>query len=188
MRTKLVTGFLIVTFGCVTNCPHIVAQKKTNQAVLDQSEVVDDVTVRFWYLPQDVDFSAGPLIFLPASSQDPQLDTRPTWILYVSLSDLHNVVRVLAQSHLEWKESSTPQKLVVESVQLPQLHRQTMEIAISNPNGSATTEIKTEERVCSVLADVYGAVQSPKARESMAFWAANVKCVMKPYQSTPLAK
>ena len=49
--------------------------------------------IRFWYLPPDNDLTPGPLIFLPVSSQDPRLDTRPAWVLYVSLSDLHNVVR-----------------------------------------------------------------------------------------------
>jgi len=182
-KVKSMVGLVILLAAWLSNCANAIAQGKSSQSVLERGELAEDVAVRFWYLPPDTDSSPGPLILLPVSSQDPRLDTRPAWVLYASLSDLHNVVRVLAQSHLDWKESKASKQLVVDPTQLPQLDRHTMEVVISYPNGSATARVKTD-RICPLLSDVYSALVSVKARESMAFWTGNVDCVMKPYQSS----
>jgi hypothetical protein len=182
-KTRSMAGLFISVVAWLSGCAHTTVQGNPSQSVLERCEAADDVALRFWYLPPDTNSSPGPLILLPVSSQDPRLDTRPGWSLYVSLSDLHDVVRTLARSHLEWKESSAPEQLVVDPLQLPQLDRHTMEVAISYPNGSATARVKTD-RICPLLSDVYSALVSPKARESMALWTGNVDCVMKPYQSS----
>jgi hypothetical protein len=182
-KSHAIAALLLLVTVPLSNCGDSQQKRTSNQSIVLLCERADDVAVRFWYLPRDTDNTPGPLILLPTSSQDPRLDTRPNWILYVSLSNLHNVVRVLAQSNLEWKESGSPQTLVVDGLQLPQVGH-TMEIAISYPNGSATARVQ-EERVCGMLSDVYDGLLSPAARESMAFWTGNVDCVMKPYRQAP---
>jgi hypothetical protein len=179
---KSIAGSFLLAMALLSTYVHAAATGKADQSVLQHCEVAEDVAIRFWYLPPDADLTPGPLIFLPVSSQDPRLDTRPAWVLYVSLADLHNVVRVLDRSHLEWKESSVPEKLIVDPLQLPQLDGHTMEIAVSYPNGSAITNVKTE-RVHPVIASVYCALVSAKARESMTVWSGNVDCVAKSYQT-----
>ena len=57
-----------------------------------------------------------------------------------------------------------PEKLIVDPRKLPQLDGHTMEIAVSYPNGSATTRIKTDQ-ICPLLSDAYDGLISPKARE-----------------------
>jgi hypothetical protein len=181
--SKLIAASLVLILASLPCCQHEPKQRTADQSVVEHCETAEDIAVRFWYLPPNTDSTPGPLILLPASSQDPRLDTRPAWVLYVSLSDLHSVVRVLAQSRLEWRESSAAKQLVVDPFQLPRLDRQTMEIAMSYPNRSAKTELKAE-RICPLLSRAYGALVSPKARETMAFWTGNVGCVMKLYQSS----
>ena len=183
-EAKSTAGLLLFVLASLLSCTHAPTQGTTDHSVVQRCEVAEDVAIRFWYLPPGTDSTPGPLILLPASSQDPRLDTRPAWVLYASLSDLHRIARILGQSHLEWKESDAPRQLLVDPLQLPQLDRQTMEIAMSFPSGSATAELKTE-RICPLLSSVYGSLVSPKARESMAFWTGNVGCVMKPYQVSP---
>jgi len=185
--SKSTRGLLFLILASLSSCRHAPTQGTTDQSVVQRCEVAEDVAIRFWHLPPDTDSAPGPLILLPASSQDPRLDTRPAWVLYVSLSDLHRVVRILAQTHLEWKESNAPKQLVVDPLQLPQLDRQAIEIAMSYPSGSATAELKTEQ-ICPLLSSVYGSLVSPKARESMAFWTGNVGCVVKSHQVSPPPK
>jgi hypothetical protein len=174
--------FLLVS-AILAACSHSPSRGTAEQSVVQGGLVAGDIAVRFWYLPVDDNFSPGPIILLPVSSQDPRLDTRPGWILYLSLSDMHNVIRILLQSHLQWAESAASEQLVVDPLQLPTFDHQTMQIAISYPNVSAEAKIKTE-RICPLVSDVYGVLKSPKARESMAFWAGSINCIMKSDQAS----
>jgi hypothetical protein len=137
----------------------------------------EDVAVRFYYNPMmnEPSLSPGPLIFLPVSSEDPRLNTRPAWILYVTHSDLRNVLDILTQSKLEWKESNLPIRLVVDPFDLPQGHHDFMQAAISCPAGSATAEIEAKQ-VCGLLSNISEMLRSPKAREAISFYAGTVSC------------
>ena len=95
---KSIAGSFLLAVALLSTYVRAEGSGKADQSVRQHCEVAEDVAIRFWYLPPDNDLTPGPLIFLPVSSQDPRLDTRPAWVLYVSLSDLHNVVRVLDQS------------------------------------------------------------------------------------------
>ncbi len=161
-------------WGCQTKPA---PQGAGGQSVLQRCETTDDVTVRFYYNPGPDDLSPGPLILLPASSQDPRLGTRPGWTLYLTLSDLRSVLRVLERSELKWKEFDAPKQLVVDPFQLPHLERGTMEISVSYPRGSATAELELK-RVCPLLSDVYNSVSDSKSRSSMSPWVGS--CVVKP--------
>jgi hypothetical protein len=172
---RAVAGFALVAMTFLSLYANAVALVTASQSVLNRCESEDDVAIRLWYLPSDSNSTQGPLILLPTSSQDPRLDTRPAWILYVSLGEIHNVVRVLAQSNLRWKESSIPRKLVVDPLQLPHLGPHTMEIAVSYPTGSAIAEV-TGDRVQPLIFKAYCALSSPKARESMAVWTGPMDC------------
>jgi hypothetical protein len=185
---KCVARLMLLALSSLSACgTRQLPQGSAPQTVLELCEVAEDVGVRFWYLPPNTNASPGPLIFLPVSSQDPRLDSRLAWVLYVSASDLHKVVRVLERSRLEWNESNISKQLIVDPLQLPRIDRHTMEIAVTYINGSATSEPKAE-RICPLLSNVYAALGSSKAREAMAFWTGNVGCVMQPYQSSPPSK
>jgi hypothetical protein len=161
-------------WGCQTKPAF---QGAGGQSVLQRGETADDVTVRFYYNPGPDDISPGPLILLPASSQDPRLGTRPGWILYLTLSDLRSVLRVLERSELKWKESGAAKQLVVDPFQLPHLDRGTMEISVSYPRGSATAELELKQ-ACPLLSDVYNSVSDSKSRSSLSPWVGS--CVVKP--------
>jgi hypothetical protein len=166
-----VLGVLMLASFC-TNAP---VSATADQSVLSHSQSDCDVAIRFWALPPNPDTIQGPLVLLPVSSQDPRLDTKPAWTLYVRLSDLHSVARALADSKLQWKESNQPQKMIVDPLQLPHLHRDTMQIAISYPAGSAEAEV-TGDGVQLVLSKAYCALESQKARENMRVWTGPIEC------------
>lgn len=146
-------------------------------SVLERCERAEDVALRFYYNPMinQPNLSPGPLIFLPVSSQDPRLDTRPAWILYVTHQDLRSVLSVLAEASLEWKESNVPIRLVVDAFDLPQRHHDSMQVAVSCPTGSATAEIEAKQ-VCRLLSNISNSLNSPKAREALSFYAGTVSC------------
>jgi hypothetical protein len=152
-------------------------QSETRQSVAERCKRHEDVAVRLYYNPMinQPSVSPGPLIFLPVSSQDPRLDTRPAWILYVTHTELRRVLGVLAQSNLEWKESSVSTQLVVDPFKLPGGHHDSMQVAVSCPTGSATAEVEAK-RVCGLLSNVSGSLSSPKARETVSFYAGTVSC------------
>jgi hypothetical protein len=159
---------------------------EAHESVLERCQRADDVTLRFYYNPtiNEPNFSPGPVIFLPVSSQDPRLGTRPGWSLYITLADLRDVLHVLADSHPEWKESDSPKQLVVDPFALPQPHHTSMEVAVSCPTGSATAQVDAR-RICTLLSQVYGALNNAKARQAFAHWTGNVNCVvMKAEQSS----
>jgi len=166
-----------VAYGVVHGQPK--PQTGTRGSVLERCEQADDVAVRFYYNPMvnEPNFAPGPVIFLPVSSQDPRLGTRPGWSLYITLAELRGVLRVLSQSNLEWKESSSPMRLVVDPFDLPAGHHDSMQIAISCPSGSATAEVEAR-KVCPLLSEVYGSQGNPKAREAFAHWTGSVNCVV----------
>ncbi|MFZ0233757.1 MAG: hypothetical protein WA211_02905 [Candidatus Acidiferrales bacterium] len=151
----------------------------TRESVLERCEQADDVAVRFYYNPMinEPNLAPGPVIFLPVSTQDPRLGTRPGWSLYITLAELRGVLRVLAQSNLEWKESSSPMRLVVDPFDLPAGHHDSMQVAISCPSGSATSEVEAK-KVCPLLSEVYSSLGNPKAREAFAHWTGSVNCVV----------
>jgi hypothetical protein len=181
MWSKSAVLVLLTVAPCLSSCRRTHTHEMRSQALLQRCESANDVAIRFFYSPHS-ELAPGPLILLPASSQDPRLNTRPAWILYVSLEDLHRVVHVLDESHLEWKESAFPKQLVVDPLQLPHLDSQTMEISVSYPQGSGVAEIKTG-RWCPLLSNVYGALDAAKARENMSIWT-GVDCVTKPSQKS----
>lgn len=167
----------VLAFGVVHGQPK--PQTGTRGSVLERCEQADDVAVRFYYNPMvnEPNFAPGPVIFLPVSPQDPRLGTRPGWSLYITLAELRGVLRVLAQSNLGWKESSSPMRLVVDPFDLPAGHHDSMQVAISCPNGSATAELEAK-KVCPLLSEVYGSLGNPKARDAFAHWTGSVDCVV----------
>jgi len=155
------------------------AQTTAHQSVLERCQRADDVVVRFYYNPaiNEPNLAPGPLILLPVSSQDPRLGTRPGWSLYITLPELRSILRVLAQSRLEWRESNGPTRLVVDPFGLPQGHHDSMQVAISCPTGSADTDVKAGS-VCPLLSKVYRSLTDAKAREAFAHWTGTVTCVV----------
>lgn len=154
------------------------SQKGTHESsVVESCERAEDVAVRFYYNPMinQPNLSPGPLIFLPVSSQDPRLDTRPAWILYVTHAELRSVLDVLNRSNLEWKESNVPTRLVVDPFDLPPGHHDSMQVAITCPTGSATAEVEAKQ-ACGLLSEVARSLSRPKAREAMSFYAGTVSC------------
>jgi len=169
--TKLIIATLLLVaalYGVVA--AQSPSQTGTRESVARRCERAEDVAVRFYYNPviNQPNLSPGPLIFLPVSSQDPRVNTRPAWILYVTHPDLRSVLGVLTQSNLEWKESSAVIRLVVDPFDLPQGHHDSMEVAISCPAGSATAEVDAEH-ACGLLSSVSESLSSPKAREACLF-------------------
>jgi hypothetical protein len=183
-RAKLVSMLFVLGFVWISACTDMIARDAIGQSVLRGCQAAEDAGVRFWYDPPDQDSALTPLVLLPTSSQDPRLDSRPAWILYLSHSDLRSVFRVLAEANLKWTEFDAPQRLVVDPFQLPHISHQVMQIAISYPGGSATAEINSA-RIHPLMDSVYCAVSSSKARDSMAAWTGAVDCTAKEKASSP---
>lgn len=152
------------------------SRDNSRQPDFTQWEKAQDIGVRFWYVPTDSDSTQGPLIFLPVSSQDPRLDTRPAWVLYVSLTDMHKLLETLAQSQLKWKESAIPQKLIVDPLSLPKLDGRAMEIEVAQPSISTIARVDYPRVGRPLMARVYCGLTSTKARESMAVWFDAPQC------------
>ena len=149
----------------------------TRDSFVRGCERAEDVAVRFYYNPMinQPNLTPGPLIFLPVSSQDPRLDTRPAWILYVTHPVLRRVLGVLIQSNVEWKGSSASIRLVVDPFDLPHAHHDSMELAVSCPSGSAKAEIDAKQ-VCGLLSKVSKTMTSPQARDALTFYEGTVSC------------
>lgn len=146
---------------------------------MERSVKDEDIVVRFYYNPlvdEPMNISPGPLILMPVSSQDPRLDTRQAWILYVTLPELRNVLRVLSQANLEWRESKAPKQLVVDPFDLPQPHHDSMEVAVTSRWESAIADTEAK-RVCGLLSDLSNAVSSTKTRDSLAFYQRTISCL-----------
>lgn len=175
----LLVAALLVATACGLVPSRATLQTGTRESAFQRCERADDVVLRFYYNPMvnEPNFSPGPLILLPVSYQDPRLGTRPGWSLFVTLSDLRSVLNVLDNLHSEWKESDSPRQLVVDPSALPQPHHTSMEVAVSCPTGSATTEVEAKQ-VCPLLSQVYGALKNEKARGAFAHWTGNVTCVV----------
>lgn len=180
LRSFVVLALVLAIVGCGCTQPNSQGlQTGTHESVFERCLRADDVVVRLYYNPMvnEPNLSPGPVIFLPVSSQDSRLNTRPGWSFYVALPELRGVLRVLAQSNLEWSESSAPMRLVVDPFDLPPGHHDSMQVAISCPNGSATAEV-SERKVCPLLSDVYRSLSDAKAREALAHWTGSVSCVV----------
>jgi hypothetical protein len=173
----IITMSLLAAATYAGICARSPPQSETRQSVVERSKTQADVAVRLYYNPMinQPDLSPGPLILLPVSSQDPRLDTRPAWILYVTHMELRSVLGVLAQSNLEWKESSVSTRLVVDPFDLPGGHHDSMQVAVGYPTGSATAEVEAKQ-VCGLLSNVSESLSSPKAREAVSFYARTVSC------------
>jgi hypothetical protein len=146
---------------------------------VERSVKDEDVVVRFYYNPfvdEPINISPGPLILMPVSSQDPRLDTRQAWILYVTLPELRDVLRVLSQANLEWKESKAPKQLVVDPFDLPQPHHDSMEVAVTSRWESAVADAEAK-RVCGLLSDLSNAVSNTKTRDGLAFYQRTISCL-----------
>jgi hypothetical protein len=178
------TGFVFLIVYSILMSGHRSGQEIPNRSGLTHLQETKDVGVRLWYLPPNTDLTPGPLIFLPVSSQDPRLDTKDSWILYVSFSDIHNVLQVLAKSNLEWRESREPIQLIVDYLNLPRLDGHSMDIAVSSPNGSATAKI-AHDRVQSLISRLYCGLTSSRARESLAIWSGTFDCAVEPPRLAP---
>lgn len=177
-KPKFLVPALLVAgtvYGAVHAQPK--SQTGTRKSVVEGCGRADDVAVRFYYNPMinQPNVSPGPLIFLPVSSQDPRLDTRPAWILYVTHPELRSVLGLLNRSNLEWKESSVPTPLVVDPFDLPPGHHDSMQVAVSCPAGSAIAEVEAKQ-ACGLLSGLARSLSSPKARQAMSFYAASVSC------------
>jgi hypothetical protein len=169
-----------VVFISVLGCQQRqTVQSREPQSFVDRSVKDEDVVVRFYYNPmidEPINISPGPLILMPVSSQDPRLDTRQAWILYVMLPELRNVLRVLRQANLEWEESKMPKQLVVDPFDLPQPHHDSMEVAVTNQSESATTEVQAK-RVCGLLSDISNVVSNTKTQDGLAFYQRTISCL-----------
>ena len=180
MRNGFILGLVLAVAACgCAGRSSVKPQRATQESVLVRCEQADDVVVRFYYSPMinEPNLSPGPMILLPVSSQDSRVNTRPGWSMYLTLPQLRSVLRVLAQSNLEWKESSAPTRLVVDPFDLPLGHHDSMQVAISYPSGSASAEVQAS-KVCPLLSEVYRTLSDPKAREAFAHWTGSVACVV----------
>lgn len=173
----LIPALLVAAAVYGAACAQPNSQKGTHESIVESCERAEDAAVRFYYNPMinQPNLSPGPLIFLPVSSQDPRLDTRPAWILYVTHRELRSVLEVLNRLNLEWKESSVPARLVVDAFDLPPGHHDSMQMAITCTTGSATAEVEAKQ-ACGLLSQVARSLSNPKAREAMSFYAGTVSC------------
>lgn len=189
-QAKLIVSLVFgLAFISLVSCQQRAAvQRDKPQSFVERCAQDEDVAVRFYYNPMlnepNISITPGPLILLPASSQDPRLGTRAAWILYVTIADLRNALHVLAGPQFLWKESPNPKQLVVDPFDLPQPHHDSMEIAVTSSHGSATTEIDAK-RVCELLSDISNTVTNAKARDSLRFYQRTVSCLPPGTQSSP---
>jgi hypothetical protein len=179
-REKLIAPLLFgLAFISVLSCQQRpTVQSGKPQSFVERCAKDEDVVVRFYYNPlvHGEGTAHAPLILIPVSSQDPRLGTRPAWILYITLPDLRKALHVLADPQLLWKESLKPKQLVVDPFDLPEPHHDSMEIAVTSTQGSATAEIGAK-RACDLLSDISNAVTNARARDSLAFYRRTVSCL-----------
>jgi hypothetical protein len=174
----IVPFFLGLIFVSVLSCQQSPNTQHTTDSLVRRAVDDEDVVVRFYYNPllHGQGTAHAPLVLMAASSQDPRLGTRSAWILYVSLGDLRRALSFLTSAEIRWKESAERQKLVVEALELPQPHHDSMQIAITSSLGSATAEIDSA-KVCYILSGISDAVTNVKARDSLVFYQRTVFCL-----------
>lgn len=137
----------------------------------------EDIGIRLYYNPMmdGIGTAHSPMILFPASSQDPRLGTRSDWILYVTLADLRKVLHLLSQTDLSWEESASQKQIVVEAMDLPEPHHNSMQILVNCTCGSAVAELQARQ-VCSFLHQASRELTGPKALNSMIFYEKSVCC------------
>ena len=158
--------------------PQLAAQSSSPRSFLDRSMKDEDVVVRFYYNPlvNGEGTAHSPLIFMPVSSQDPRLGTRISWILYLTIVDLRRVLHVLHVPQFLWKEAPIRKQLAVDPFDLPEPHHDSMEIAVTSSQGSATAELDAN-RVCDLFSEISNAVTNVKARNSLIFYRRTIDCL-----------
>jgi hypothetical protein len=159
----------------------IARETKVQSSLVGRCAEDEDVRLRFFYLDipvtdsRTVGFPPSPLVIIPASSEDPGLNTRPAWILYVAFPQLRSVMRFLENPKFSWEESSAPRKLVVDPFDLPKTHFESMEVAVSCSHGSAITRVKSQD-ICPFLSDVSEVLNNKLARDNFAHFMVQYSC------------
>jgi len=80
---------------------------------------------------------------------------------------------------MPWKEIPSQIKVLVAPFELPQPHHNFMQIALSCPAGSATTEVQSQD-VCPLMLEVENSLPSPKARDAFRFYKETINCLRTP--------
>jgi hypothetical protein len=173
----LASGIAALSLGSCR--PRAEPQASTQQRLIEKCEGDEDVAVRLYYDPfrpgDKLYWPRPPLIFLPVSSRDPRLNTRPAWILYVTFPQLRRVLHVLENPKFSWEESDIPRKLVVDPFDLPKTHLESMEVAVACSHGSAVTRVESQN-ICSFLSDISGVLDNKVARDNFSFYMGTLSC------------
>jgi hypothetical protein len=140
-----------------------------------------DVGVRLYYDPIVNGEATGhqPCIFLPVSSEDPRLGTRPAWILYVSFADVQKVLEYLDSQAFAWKASAAPTRIVVDAFDLPEPQHDALEIVVTCPRGSAEIQVP-QARICGFISGLSKVLTDQKSRERFAHYERTINCEPEP--------
>jgi hypothetical protein len=125
---------------------------------------VDEKTaVRFFFQPDDGNYFHFPLVFRSVSQGDPRLNTAPMAdegrTVYISDSEMRQLLRGLAHSELSWTESASVQMLGPAR----KLEKsQDMIITYVSANASATASVR-KNKICATLKGLDPAIKTPRA-------------------------
>jgi hypothetical protein len=148
-----------ISLACIVALP--VFCQATGKQPLDVR--VDQNTItRIFYLPPE-NYFHPPLIFRVVGENDPRLGTAPMADLgrtvYISLSEMRNLIAALADSNLSWQESKkleTPKEI--------ETHEMTdkMEVKLFSSSGTDRAFVDPK-RLCERLAPLDAALKQPRA-------------------------
>ena len=170
----VVSASLLCAAGCHQDTGLTKAKSESSLKMCLQEP---DVGVRLYYNPlvNGEGTAHQPCIFLPVSSEDPRLGTRPAWILYVSFADVRKVLEYLDSQEFAWKESGAPTPIVVDAFDLPQPQHDALQIVVTCPHGSAEVQVP-QARICSFVSGLSKVLTDPKSRDRFAFYERTIYC------------
>lgn len=150
-------------FATLTSAPWTSTQT-TDQGHALTLPAAKDTVVRFFYQPPDGEYLHHPLLFRVVKKSDPRwntiayLDVGRT--LYISLSDMQQLMTNIAHLSLQWDESAEIEPLeTVDDIKLDALG---MDITVLSAKGTAKARIERDQ-ICETLAKLDGALLTPRA-------------------------
>jgi hypothetical protein len=131
-----------------------------------ESPVNEKTIIRFFYYPAG-EYIRIPLLFRVVEEGNPRLNTAPMRedgrTVYVSLSEMRELVNGLIRSGLGWQESETVDVLgLYKDLTLAGIGLDTMDVRLVSLKGTAKAEI-SPKAICMILKPLDAALKTPRA-------------------------
>jgi hypothetical protein len=163
LRKHAILRTVVLALMTTASAAVMLAQQLAYKGFVLKSPVGNDTAVRFFYYSGG-DFFQEPLIFRPVEQEDPHLNTalpaKEGWITFLAFDEMSQLMQVLAQSNLPWKESRKAK--VFGPFRLPDEISVSMDIEVISSMGTASAKL-SPTMICETLGPLDSTLKTQRA-------------------------